>query len=359
MPLPTVQPNVDIENLINLDVGDLTAMPVKLWSKRPLVYPMSAAELAVEFPASYDVFRATPSSGGDENNNLMGGTQVPCPFLMCGICVQVTPGVESFGLPVGVVDTSAAGMGGPSTPAYGGTIAAGDPAGVQQGSFEYNTAGILACVEFLLAYRLRFLLQCKYELFDISLADVGCIDASGNFTGTGISNAAVSGRIQQANARYAALGLPQRALPQNILPGQPAVLPQAPMAQSKLGGLSMQGGLAGYYLCPAPILLAPCCNINMTFTLNSTVHWDRLKAELGTSGVTAQTGYAPEWTDGTITGFARPGAANQVRMGFGNLDIGMTLMGYNMTPKACKDYFMLPMSAGLGAMYNNIPGIKP
>jgi len=340
------------------DTTDLVKMPVKLFSRRQFVFPMSSVDVKANFPPEYDVFRATSTVTGVTQpiSNLMGGDQVPCPFLLCGVCVQITPEFETFALPVDAVDTVAA----PSltTPVNNGTIPVAGIAGHRKATADWGGATQRFAVDFLLAYRLRFLLQCKYEMFDIPLSDIGCIDAAGNFTGAGTVGTAALPGIQKINAQYAALGSKWRALPQNITPGNPDSLTNQPIVDTQRGGVTVQGGLGGFYLCPAPVLLAPCCRINMSLYQGEGTNQYLTRAQQEASdSLAAPASVSPDVWNTTITGVAAAEAGAVMAFNGGMVAAGITLVGFNMSPWACQQYFMQGLPAGMAEMYAGVTGM--
>ena len=350
-------------DLSTCEPTDLTALPVKLYTRRVFTKPMTRADIDANFPPEFELFRATGSTnavvtGGQTivETNMMGGDEVPCPFLLCGVCIQVTPELDSWSLPGAVVDTSVA-ANKPDVPRYTGLIAAAGENGIRQGSYEFGGGTQRAAVDLLLAYRLRFLLQCKFEMFDIPLSDIGCVDAAGNFQGSGTSLTPAAPGVQAGNAQYASIGSDFRFLPVNTF-GANNDLPQAPVVQVMRGGIKFQGGLAGYYMCPAPVLLAPCCRVNMSlYDVNVSQARSRVKYEMSDLGTSAATTVAPDvWTTGNISGIASVGAAKQFTMGAGQLTFGVTMVGVNLTLTACRQYFQQGMPTDMMNMYKNIPG---
>jgi len=349
------------------DTNDLVRTPVKLFSRRQFTFPMSKVDIESNFPPEYDIFRAFSTVTGVTQpiSNLMGGDQVPCPFLLCGVCVQVTPELDSWTLPVDVVDTNVAGFNGPDVPANNGVIdAAAVPLGRRKGSAEWGGATQRFAVDFLLAYRLRFLLQCKYEIFDQPLSDIGCVDAAGNMSAVGTTSTPAGPGLQKMNAQLAALGSRWRVNPQNLIPGagQAQTLAPAPTVDVQRGGISFQGSMAGFYLCPAPVLLAPCCRINMSFYQGEGTNMYLPLAKEEASDLTAAPAtVSPDvWTSGTIAGTAGPGAATDaliMPVKGGHVALGITLLGWNLTPDACRQYFMQGMPEGLYDMYSAIPNM--
>lgn len=369
------QPLCTSSDIASCDPGDLVKMPVKLFTRRTFTVPMKADDVEANFPPEFELFRSTGPTqqvitGGQTtvDSNLLGGDEVPCPFLMCGVCVQLTPEFDAWSVNGAVVDSTVAGNTGPDTPDYDGSIPfVGAAAGRWQGTLEHGGATQRAAVEFLLAYNLRFMLQCKYEMFDVPLADIGCVDSAGNFQGSGDCLVPAGPGIRKANDQYKALGLKSRFLPPTTIPAGPGGDPAkgfaaAPTTRVMRGGPKLQGNLAGFYLCPAPILLAPCCRINMSLhTGTSEFHLNRLKAEMGDASVDSPKGYGPEWTSGLVTGSVVAGAANVRTMKIGIMDASVTLIGYNLTSAACKQYFQMGIPESLLEVYSgigNMPGMR-
>lgn len=376
----SAQPLCTVTNLGACNPGDLVKMPVKLFMRRTFILPMSAADVSANFPSEFELFRATGAAtatvaGGITTvaTNLLGGDEVPCPFLLCGVCVQLTPEFDAWTATGAIVDSTAPGNTGPDTPSYDGTLPFAPPTtGRGHGTFEYGGATQRMAVDLLLSHRLRFLLQCKYELFDVPLSDIGCIDAAGNFQGSGDCLVPIGPGVQLGNAQAAAIGSKWRFLPPNVDPGPPppaAPAPgvaSAPTTRVMRGGVSMQGSLAGFYLCPAPILLAPCCRINMSlYQSPGDVYLDRARYE-ASDQMAAPKGYAPEWTSGVIAAGTAPvypasppgmPAAQVLNMKYGSLVFGITMIGYNVTLGVCQEYFNSGIPADLLAMYRNIPNV--
>lgn len=357
-----------VSNLGACDPADLVKMPVKLFSRRLFVFPMSAADIAANFPSTFELFRTqsgmtvvAPSGITVTSSNLMGGDQVPCPFLLCGVCVSLTPEPEMWTANGAIADITAAAAAGPATPAYTGFIDAtvANTTGLNQGTLEIGGATWRAAVDILLAYRLKFLLQCKYELFDVALADVGCIDSASQFQGAGDCLTPVAPYVQFANERYQGIGSNKRFLPPNLEP--PAVggttgIAAAPTTRKIVGGPKMQGSLAGFYMCPAPILLSTCCRINMSLHQGEgdDFYLQRLRYEAADHSAR---GYAPEWTSGLIAGTLAAGDANVYTMKFGALSFQVTLIGYDVELSACQDYFSQSLPPSLLEMYGAIPSM--
>lgn len=355
------------------DPNDLTKMPVKLFAGRSFTFPMSAPDIAANFPETYEVFRSIGVNGSATvaggqtvyTSNMMGGDEVPCPFLCCGFCVEITPELEAWTLNGAVADVTV--NPGPSTPAFnGGLLASPVPPnqdGLQQGVLEFGGATWRAAVQMLLGYNLRFMLQCKYELFNIPLVDIGCLDSAGPVDAAGASQVPAGPGIQAANAQYSALGLRSRFLPPNTTSDQTVGLAPAPVANVMRGGPVLRGGMSGWYLCPAPVLLAPCCRINLSLTTDtgggtSTAagHLARLRYEAADQSQNPA-GYAPEWTNGLIAGQTKVGGAFSYVMKIGQLDVKILMVGYNLTLKACEQYFSYSNGGPLIEALSNIPGM--
>lgn len=354
------------------DPNDLTKMPVKLFAGRSFTFPMSAPDIAANFPETYEVFRSIGVNGSATvaggqtvyTSNMMGGDEVPCPFLCCGFCVEITPELEAWSLNGAVVDVTVPANAGPDTPVFNGEIANAGVAGIHQGVLEFGGATWRAAVQMLLGYNLRFMLQCKYELFNIPLVDIGCLDSAGPVDAAGGAQVPAGPGIQAANAQYAALGLRNRFLPPNMVAaGQPPAYAPAPVANVMRGGPVLRGGMSGWYLCPAPVLLAPCCRINLSLTTDtgggtSTAagHLARLRYEAADQSQNPA-GYAPEWTNGIIAGQPAAGAAFSYVMKVGQLDVKILMVGYNLTLKACEQYFSYSQGGPLIEALSNIPGM--
>jgi hypothetical protein len=354
----TINPLCTSSNPAACDTTDLVKTPVKLFTRRQFTFPMSSVDIEANFPAEYELFRATSTVTGVSQpvSNLMGGDEVPCPFLLCGVCVQITPEYEAWTLPVHVIDTVAA----PSvtTPQNNGIIPLAGIAGTQKGTAEWGGATQRFAVDFLLAYRLRFLLQCKYEMFDVPLSDIGCVDAAGNFTGAGTGGVAALPGTAKINAQYAALNSRFRALAQNVIGAPATELANQPVVDTSRGGISFQGGMAGFYLCPAPVLLAPCCRVNMSLYQGEgpNMYLPRARAEAADSTANQQS-VSPDVWNAQITGVGALNAGAVVTMKGGAVAVGITLLGYNLTLGACQQYFMQALPGDLLAMYGTIPNV--
>ncbi len=213
---------------------------------------------------------------------------------------------------------------------------------------EIGANTIRAAIAFLQAYNLRMLLQCKYELFETALSDIGCIDSANDVSLAGDFLTPADPWLQRLNEQYAAINSTRRFLrpTTQALAATPTVQDQqafAPTTRAQLGGIKSKGSMNGFFQCPVPVLLTPCCRINMSFrevgesALSSggdEPQLTRLKEEL------ADTPVAPFWTglNGVVTG-GSAGSAMVRNFKYGQFGVGVTMMGFEVTPKACRDYF--------------------
>lgn len=362
-------------SLENCSATDLTAFTAKYYSRRQFIIPMSATDVAQNFPATFDIFQATTTNSlatvgvTSTISNLVGGNEVSCPFLMCGICIQLSVEPNAWAMSCGEL---AAPVASPLVDYDGTTAIAAVPGGPipMPATLEYGHCTWRAVIAFLQSYSLSFMLQCKYELFDVPLSDIGCIDSTNEVSAVGDSLVAAAIGFQRANQQLQNIGSGRRAVPaltQALLPAGVVQdgLAFQPMTRAMVGGPKGQGSLNGFYLCPTPILLAPCCRINMAFVENGesaisiggdSYQHRRLVEELLDVPVLP---YGPDLPS-QVAGGAPLSAVNRT-IKFGAFEIGVMMMGYEITTKACAQYFGSGLTPEMAAMYSmipNMPGVQ-
>ena len=245
-------------NTVSCSVGDLstcsatdfTAFTAFYWSERQFRFPMSADEVARQFPASFDIFQAYVTTADPETqtfSNLNGGNEVTCPFLMCGICVQITTSTQAYALNAGVYDAPP-----PALLEYDGVTRYTDPATAPQpGVLEIGHCAWQFAIAFLQSYSLRFVLQCRYELFNKPLSEIGCVDKPDEMSGFGTSLIAAAAGFVAANEQQARRGLGSRIVPANSLAttaaGPNNALALAPTTLLQTGGPTGGGSLNGFF----------------------------------------------------------------------------------------------------------------
>lgn len=331
--------------LANIDTSNLVALPEKLTTRWLFVTPMLVGNAAVNFASERQVFQQITNGSSVVNgvvieSTLLNGTAVDCPFLMCGLCVSITPEPEYGSASGGIFDVSV--IPGPTAPSYGGGSTEAGVAGRSQGTADFGKNTQNMAIYFLMAYEFRFLLQCKYELFSTKLSDIGCIDSPAAQEAAGSYTAPGNPLAQRLNAQYAAIGLNDRFM----LPNKVDTVPvsalfegaaSAPTISMQRGGPDMHGNFNGFMPCPYPILLSPCCNLNAELFSSGPIsdyYRQRLIEEATPSPKTA---IVPEYTNppvGDTNGTTQ--LVHNVK--FGALSVDFTLIGVKLEAAACQAY---------------------
>ena len=352
----------------NLDAAlkaDLREITATQFTRKQYVFPMSDEEFNASFPSTIAVFTDRgPVANGGTVTNMVITNQVSCPFLLTGVSVTLIPDTiraTITGCVAPVTD-----LGG-ETPAWDRIDAAtsqliGPNDAVEEGAPIANPAVMKwgSCSQdfaqaFAQAYNMRFLLGCKWEVFDEPLANMVTFNGQAGLTdGSGASQIDMAATIFKANK----LAMEQLKLnpffpptieqsPGIATPNTPRpVLAPCPMADENTGSVSWKNDGTGFFALDLPILLTPYTTIMMEMHNNTgdLVYYPRMKQEATLSQDGAVT-YAST-TSAVLSGL--PGSVGGLVMlrKYGTLSIMTTLHGFNLESAAVSDYANLVASGG-------------
>ena len=334
-----------------VDCTDITLMNAKYYSIRHFTFPLPATEVARQFPAEFDLFTPTSNPSAQApgvvfDSNLVLGQEVPGPFLLCGFCIHIDVEPETYTVSGSEFNFTPGTTPAVDPPASSGVNILGTPqapAPAFNASLEVGSAAWRWAVAMLQAYNLSFTVQSKYELFNISLSEIGCVTTPGETQAVGDSTRAASHDIARANAHYWEIGSGRQFLPPTAQAPTPGgqLTDQAfqSTARSKFGNLKSTG--AGFYSMINPIALAPCCRINASLiksgesanSIDRNVQHDIVLREALDNPLVP---FGGAWT-GTVAG-ATTGTALARTMKIANASIGVVMLGYDMTSKACGEW---------------------
>jgi len=374
----------------NLDAvlkSDLREITATQFTRKQYVFPMSDAEFGQAFAATIAVFASpAPFANGGTVTNMLQSNKVSCPFLLSGVSVTLIPDTIRA-----AIDGMVTSWNTNNTPAWdridaatGRLIGTTDvvvngaptakPAVMKWGSCSQDFAQAFAQ-----AYNLRFLLGCKWEVFDEPLASMVSFDGQAGLTdGSGASLIDMAFAIKQANDRAVlAIGGTDvakffpRTIEQSPTLLNPdefrAVLAPAPMAPENTGSVSWKNDGTGFFALDLPILLTPYTDIMMELHNNpgDLVYYPRMRQE-ATLAVDGITTYSTSITSSEISNDGAvatgpQGGAIALRK-YGTLSIMTTLHGFNLESAAVSDYANLVASGGFASyakLYSADPTMGP
>ena len=355
----------------NLDAAlkaDLREITATQFTRKQYVFPMSEDEFNASFPATISVFSdRAPATNGGTVTNMVIANQVSCPFLLTGVSVTLIPDTIRAAIDGMVTNPAQAGfvaLTPGATPAWDRISAtAGNPVigandlpvpntGSQSAVFKWGSCSQDFAQAFAQAYNLRFLLGCKWEVFDEPLASMVCFDGQAGLTdGSGLSQIDMAAAIRKANDRAIDVLKINPFFPRTIeqspaLAAQPvarAVDAPAPTAPENVGSVTWQNQTGGFFALDLPILLTPYTTIMMELHNNAgdLVYYPRMKQEATAqdSEVVLYPGANGSLTDGA-------GTARYSLRKYGTLSIMTTLHGFNLESAAVSDYANLVASGG-------------
>jgi hypothetical protein len=329
--------------------------------------PLTEAAFGAFFSNVINVFGGDPDARAvGVCSNTVISNSVDIPFLVRAIAVYVA--VEAFGF------TAAGGEFGasPFVPAYDGILEiisgtpvtpTSPPAAASAPTFAQTSPAWLewgiptwkAAHSFMQAYRVRMLLGGRLELFNELAADIGNMDSHSPWQGFSDSLVAIPEYVAHVNANGAANGRTTSFLPATaqtaVLPGDTAALPHVigvptPLVPGSWGGPIQEGLFCGAYPTRG-LLLLPSMPINIAFVRDNcdVIYYNALHdalvdnpavtyaAAFGSSSVAALgSGPVP------VPSAPVASALFSKRVG-GKMRIGLTLRGFELSPRCCLEWY--------------------
>ena len=365
--------------------ADLREVTATQFSRKQYVFPMSDTEFNESFPSTIAVFTDRgPTANGGVVTNMVISNQVACPFLLTGVSVTVIPDTVRASIEGAVVSLTQPGFTLGQTPAWSDILATtnqligpldavplvnpllGNAAILKWGSCSQDFAQA-----FSQAYNMRFLLGCKWEVFDEPLSNMVTFDGQAGLTdGSGASGIDMAAVIRKANDRAIAL-LAAPFFPRTIEQSPSflnantarAILAPAPIAPENTGSVSWKNDGNGFFALDLPILLTPYTTIMMEMHNNTgdLVYYPRMRQEatLAVDGAVQMASNATTQLSGAVVGTT--GGLIMLRK-YGTLSVMTTLHGFNLESAAVSDYANQVASGGFSSylkMYSGDQMIAP
>lgn len=329
------------------------------WLKIPTYYydfkemqlPLDPEECSSFFDETISIFGFDPPR---KTTNAATGLRINEAFLALGVGIIASGESESFTLGGVSIDPPAAGTAttgmqasaaGLTDPWLGGVNPAGDfvqPAGFQQATMWWGGPTWKIIEQFIQNYRLRLLLNSRFEVVNESLFDLGIVWTFSNTTGASNSRIATKPYIRAMNEVMDEKGINNLFLPASFtVEDNTKVCLPAPNAPVTYGHPNVLGLANRLYSFAQPILFVPGLRFQMDFVQASPQPLPQI-CDLATVNAGS---YAPSLST-EITGDALASCSTGVMIPGGTVRLGLVLKGFALQPSAALHYLNAYMWRG-------------
>lgn len=319
----------EVRDLSVCNEADIALIPTGHFSFSEYSLPLTTTQME-DFSGDINPLNITTSMNAQgKASDLITSLQSPDWFLLMRVGVVVVPEPKQFSL--NGADIAAPGSGS-AVPEFTGFVPAagiGGDATARPATLVWGHDSLQAAYCFLNAYRLEFLLNGKFQLFDELSAHIGACVSGENAEGFGQSLLGAAPYVRSVNDHARARAAGRTFIPQTVTAGTPNTPAQPPIVPVSYGGLNMAGIFGGWYPTNG-VLLYPGMPIQARFVQQSgdPYYYPRLLRHLRDEGAVQ---YDVNFT-GVVTGI---GFAQSVMWKGGLFKVGLLLSGYSIAPYAC------------------------